>query len=185
MTKISINFCFEFLPWCGVDIVMGVCLNRTSQEAGGHLLPQVLSQEITDLIKSPPSPSSFSTSSITLLYLFPLYLSLSIPCLHFNILSSDLHITHIFNLARFSLTFLFSIPPRPPPPAPTITPPLSPPLPCLYRSYWADPTSCSWVLLKLQLCQLASAAELYQSPRDPVTLGVPEEEMQDTVQYEE
>lgn len=160
--------------------MIGVCLSQDLPRGGWtSAASKVLSQEITDLIKSYPSPSPFSTSSLTLyvtfffcspLYRFPLYLSVHLLLSPFF---TPLYITYIFLLALFSLTFLFSLSPHPP----HRTSPLSsPPLPLGHKELIQPPVPESYLNFS---CVSRPAAELWQSLRDPVTLGVHEEEMQD------
>lgn len=110
---ISIHFTSQCLAWCGVDIVIGVCLSQDLPRGGWtSAASEVLSHEITDLIKSSPSPSpfphlplyvTFSLSSL-LLHLFPP----SVPSS--STLPPPIHHIHFYSLL-FSpwLSFLASL----------------------------------------------------------------------------
>ncbi len=148
---ISIHFSSQCLPWCGADIVIGVCLSQDLPRGGWtSAASEVLSHEITDLIKSSPSPSPFSTSCLSM------WLPLCLPLSSTPSLYSFLYITSIF-----LLDFLFSLSHHP-------TPLSSPPLPLGHKEPIQPPVPESY----LNFSYVSQpAAELYQSSRDPVTLG--------------
>lgn len=155
---ISIHVSSQCLPWCGVNIVIGVGLSQDLPGGGWtSAASEVLSHEITDLIKSSPSPSPFSTSLLSM-WLSPRLPLSSTPSLSvgslflYTLLSCTSHT--FFLLALFSLTFLVSFS------HPHHTSPLLSSPPPASRSQGEDPASCSWVLLKLQLCQPACSRDV-------------------------
>lgn len=141
---ISIHVSSQWLPWCDFDIVRGVCLSQDLPGGGWTSAnSKVLSHEITGVIKPSLSPALFSTSSLSM------WLS---PCVSLSFTSSlsvPFSSTPSFPIHHTPCSFLLDAPLKPVSPSPHPHPLAS------IGHKERIQHLFFWVLLKLQMCQLA------------------------------